>query len=52
MLRKRKTSLAPDAELVLDDVRTAKLELVDSLAKAHALLVTSTGNRPCASSSS
>ncbi len=40
ILRKQRTCLAGDAELVVDDLRTAKLEAVDSVGKAHALLLT------------
>ncbi|PRQ04207.1 hypothetical protein ENSA5_09910 [Enhygromyxa salina] len=38
--RKQRTGLAPGATLTLDDIHTAKLEVVDTLAKAHALLLT------------
>ncbi|HVH99677.1 MAG TPA: hypothetical protein VM869_13240, partial [Enhygromyxa sp.] len=44
VLRKQRACLAPDDELVIDDVRTAKLEAVDSLGKAHALLLTLSGD--------
>ncbi|WP_181234576.1 hypothetical protein, partial [Enhygromyxa salina] len=42
--RKRRSSLGAGAQLVLDDIRTAKLELIDSVAKAHALLLTLTND--------
>lgn len=44
VLRKQRACLATDDELVIDDLRTAKLELVDSLGKAHALLSTLSGD--------
>ncbi|MFO7562079.1 MAG: hypothetical protein R6X02_05505 [Enhygromyxa sp.] len=40
VLRKRRACLAGEAELRIDDLRTAKLEAVDSVGKAHALLLT------------
>jgi hypothetical protein len=42
--RKQRSSLAVADELALDDMRTAKLETIDSIGKAHALLVTLSGN--------
>lgn len=42
--RKQRSSLALGDELTLDDMRTAKLETIDSLGKAHALLVTLSGD--------
>jgi len=40
VLRKQRACLAGDAELIIEDLRTAKLEAVDSVGKAHALLLT------------
>jgi hypothetical protein len=42
--RKQRSSLALGDEIQLDDMRTAKLETIDSLGKAHALLVTLSGD--------
>jgi hypothetical protein len=42
--RKQRSSLALGEAWALDDMRTAKLETIDSLGKAHALLVTLSGN--------
>jgi hypothetical protein len=44
VLRKQRACLASDDELVIDDVRTAKLETVDSVGKAHGLLLTLSGD--------
>lgn len=42
--RKQATALAVGDELAIDDLRTAKLEPVDTLSKAHALLLTLSGD--------
>jgi hypothetical protein len=42
--RKQRSSLAVGDVLSLDDMRTAKLETIDSIGKAHALLLTLSGN--------
>jgi hypothetical protein len=42
--RKQASALAAGDALVVDDVRTAKLEPIDTLAKAHALLLTLSGD--------
>lgn len=42
--RKQRSSLGVGEEIQLDDMRTAKLETIDNLGKAHALLVTLSGN--------
>lgn len=42
--RKQATCLASGETLVIDDIRTSKLEPIDSLAKAHALLLTVSGD--------
>ena len=42
--RKQGTRLAPGEALVIDDIRTSKLEAIDTLAKAHALLLTASGD--------
>src|SRR5690606_26104155 len=42
--RKRRAGLAAGSELLLDDPSTARLEAIDTVAKAHALLSTLSGD--------